>query len=286
MNRFVINQGVDADWVATLTADGRTPATGFTSADVPAVEVWPGGSRAPLSPCPLVVSWVSAPEAQVKVTVIASRTASLAAGTYAGRLTVSSGGRTLPGGVFQFVVSQSSGSATADPVYGPDDDSDLVRYCSNIRRLIRDEDQTGYRAKRALARQELDALILQRYRPLANGLDYFGAGFGDGIGLPGYGFGWEWTRETPPNAVMKTALDNNGLVVTPTTRKIVASYALWAILSDQIESAPNPAFERMAARYLAQYDYTVRTYRPEIDINGDGIADVFIDFSTFTMHTR
>lgn len=290
MDRLVCPQGADMDWALTLSANGIESATGFTGADTPAVSVWPGGSRSPLSPSPLAVEWINPSRSTVKLSALSARTAGLIPGMYAVELTVlTAGGRKIAAGVLQLVIEQTAGTEAAPPVYGPDDDGDLAMHFPAIRRLARETDQTGFRAQRAEARAYLDNLIVQRYRPLANGRDAFGAGPGTfggfgGFGAGGAGWGWDYSRDTAPSKQMATWLAANGLKVTLTVRRLVAYYALWLILGGQVESKGDTGYSAQASKFLALFDAEIRNYRAEIDTNGDGNPDVFVDFAFFTMH--
>jgi hypothetical protein len=264
MATWPLQQGSGDTWTVPIV-DTNGVAIAYAGTEALAAKVWPGGTRAAL--LTLVPAWSSAPAGLTTLTITAAQSASLTPATYQVQCSVADASGTHTYYLGQLQVLPAPGTAVAAPSYCSIDD--LREYAAWIDDLQSGTDQAGFAVQVGRARSWLDEILVSRWKYL---------GFAPQLGTPGWG---AWSlyggRDPMPSKWLRDQLANNLLMVTDTTREVTAKKALSYICRAQLGKNGDHSYQDLARGFAFEANELVKTYRAEIDLNGDGFADVYIN---------
>jgi hypothetical protein len=256
--------GDDASWAQSLyLSDGITPYTGYTGTETFAVQLWPGGGEAAITPG-LTAAWVSGPLGTYTLTAPAAATLPLR-GVYRVLVEITGAGTTRTAFLGRLEVVGRPGTAVAPPTYGSY--SDLLARTPWLGRLADPEDTTGFGRERGLARQRLDDCILRHYRSDSLSFNAYPVSLALG--------GRRRTGQTSP--YLSGLLIANKLMLTAHVLDVVRLYATGYILEAQVKPDAGNGYAEMAASFIASAEDRMSTLTAELDIDGDGIGDITVD---------
>jgi hypothetical protein len=280
-------QGAYADWPLQTWNRGSQTAPAFGASDTIAAYVYPGQSQAQLfAPA---VSWYTAGDTQtgygqgqVMVSMTAAQSATLEAG---GRYTLivwwTGFGTSKTAPVWRGEIAVEPAAGTSTQLVAPYCQlSDLLQYAPWIRTLQdQDSDQESFYSQRLQARQWLDWAIENCYRGASVGnFEYASTlafAFGGGVG---------WRRGVGPSPSMVTWLEEDLLIVRPqiveaSAYKAISQIGLAQIGLNNQQAAFGAYYRDMAERVLV-------ATTAEIDLNSDGVGEIFVSLgSTNTLFT-
>lgn len=250
-----------------------TPLGSFLSTDVLTASVWAGSNEVPLlTPA---ASWLSAPDAQVQVSIQNADSLGLAYGTYYIQAFATRAGtppRTtalLPRGSSLEIIAAPMAAVPRPTYIGI---VDLRKIAPWIDDLQVPDSHEGFDDPCADSRDWLDEMTLRNYR-------------GGNVSLLGYhGFALDaWytgggRRTSLTNRWLFAALASNQLLVTPRIKNVCSYYALSRICESMITKGG--MYAMLAARFRLEAESLLASTTVEIDVNADGFGEVPINFSS------
>lgn len=281
MIQLEIVQGSDRDYPLQAQNEGSQSAPIFSSGDSLEGFVWPGGDQADLfNP---TVTWYTAggtqtgyDQGQVVLTIPAAQSATLTPNaTYSLEIwwTKSDATRTacIVRGTLLCLPAPGTGASTVTPYCTLED---CLQRASWIRMIqSADTDQAEFYRQRLQARNWMDWAIVNSYRGASVGLfeqhSTLAFVFGGGVG---------WRRSLGPSPSLLTYLSQNMLIVRPqivtaTAYKAIAEIARGQVGVQNQWAAQAPYFDAMAEREIVGTT-------AEVDLNGDGIGELFINLGS------
>jgi hypothetical protein len=274
-----LDSGAARRWTLTIGADGTgLPATGFTGADALAAQVWPGDDRPALFAPAL--AWLDATAATCRLTISAAQSATLAAGQYAVRATVTPGdGLTRAIWRATLVICATPGTRVAPATYGTSDG--LLQLAPWLADLASASDQSSFAEPLGRARAWLDKLILRRWVGLGgDGSGWAGAG-GDGTGSAWFGSG-----AIGPSAYQRAQVAAGCVVVNAELLEIVYHQAAAYALEHAIGDRGGTSYQKLGDRYAARADDLALGCTVELDLSGTlpgAVASIGIPLGSSTM---
>lgn len=275
-NTWSIPTGESQTYSVSVVNGAGTVITGqYAGSEALEALVWEGSTIAPIANV-LTNAWASpngGPNGQTTVTVTAATTASMLASYYRVRLSVTFAGQKSPYYYGWLRLLPSPGSATDAPTYNSLQDL-LDKAGDWLPRLQQETGEANFVAQRARARSWLDDIIVGRSRVFAFRTDlayalYYGS----------FPFG----PVEAPDSVIAAYLASNFLMVDDHTREIVTYKALSLICENRMSfDATGDEFSRRASWYRKLASNSVRGYRPTLDTNADGKADIAFNLGVFT----
>jgi hypothetical protein len=286
MDQLRIVQGAYADYPIQSWNRGKVTQPAYASGDTLAAYVYQGQSDTVLfAPS---VTWYTAgstqtgyTQGQVLVSITGAQSALLEQnGTYTLQVwwTQSGGGKTEPIVRSQLVCEPAAGATiqTVTPYCQLSDLLDYAPWVSIVQNT--DSDQEGFYRQRLKAREWMDWMILNDYRGAFVGLF-------ETHSTAAFEFGYAgWRRSLGPSPSLITYLSQNMLLVKPYIVEACAYKAISLVGLGQIglnnQLASHGAYYRdMATRKACEIT-------AEVDINGDGIGELFISLnSTNSLYT-
>jgi hypothetical protein len=281
MIELQIYRSMPAIW--TLQAVQRVsgnPPTNLLASDVPSAGVWTGQDQAVIfAP---TATWTDTAgngtnlgwqTGQVDVQVTAANSGALDAnGIYLLLVSVTRSGVTWPiwEGRLKCLPTAGAAANTITPYCAYRDMLDYGPWVEAIQSL--DTDQEGFYSQRLKSRNWMDWCILNMYRG-----QYMGQyGMHSVIGMS---FGWVgYKRQIGPSPSMIQYLAQNKLIVRPQIVEACSHKALAEVGLSQL--GMNPGFFAMGQYHRDQASFLLRAITAEIDTQGDGIGDIFVDMST------
>ena len=261
-----IVRGSKGAWKVPIRDRAGRLVTTYTGSATLLCECWRGDDQAVLfSPA---AAWIDPAVGAVRIDVTAAQSAAPTPGTYNLVLGITTTGdpvkRPIGGGLR---VLPGPGVATARPAYTTFDD--LKRYAGKwLDALLRlDVDQAGFAEERADAREALDELIQEYYRG-GNYAWSYGVGY---TPIVNAGQSDAWLQEQ---------LDADRLIVSRKVREWCSRFALAIICGRQVDFGKENGFHRAASHFALTADDLATTMSPELDLDGDGRADLTVHFGT------
>jgi hypothetical protein len=278
MLELEIIQGSARDWPLEAVNQGGTTPSGFLESDGIKATLWSGQDQAQLfEPA---VSWRDASTGQFDLAVSNAQSATLQEnGDYHIQVNVSRAGKLVTIADLLLRVFPSPGAATQL----------VVPYCTYHDLLNRgdwisrvqanDFDQQGFYTQRLQARQWMDQAILNNWRGAGMGL--YGAHSESAFA---FGGGYGPQRSIGPSQTLIGYLAANYLMLKP---YIVEACSHWALsLKGLSQVGTNNQNAAYGAYHRDMAERRLTGITAEIDINGDGIGELFINLgSTDTLFT-
>ncbi len=264
-NTWTVPAGESQSFTVTIAA----PLSTYAGTEPLVAVLWEGGALAPIAGV-LAVTWHTA--AAGTVDVVVSPLLTMEPGYYRVRLSVTYLGTTSPFYNGWLKVDAVPGLATEAPVYCTLQDC-LDRAGNWLVQLMQGNaaDQTNFDVERALAREWLDDCIVSCARPYAYNFDLNYA-----LVYGSFPFG---PVETP-DTVITGYLASNLLIVKPRTIETTVYKSLAFICEKRVSFDPGgEEYKQRAAWYHKRASNSLRRYRAEIDLNGNGVADVAFNLS-------
>lgn len=236
------------------------------------VTVWEGSNLAPINGV-VSVAWASPPAGTV--TAVFSPPANLTPGYYRVRLSVSYQGTESPFYAGWLRVQSVPGTASESPTYCSLQDL-LDRAGDWLEQLMQSSTSSisNFVQERAAAREWLDDIIVGRSRVFAYRFDltyalYYGS----------FPFG----PVEAPDEVIVNYLASNYLMVVPRTIECTAYKALGFICEKKVTlDGPTDVYRERARYYHGMASNSLRRYRPCLDTNQDGYADIAFNLGVLT----
>lgn len=244
-----VRQGTDWDRTITLRDELGDVITSYLGTDTLEAKVWPGDDQGVLF-LPQA-EWEGGDAGTGRVLVWGSRqdVSALTPGTYYLLITVTRADRTKEAYSSYFVVTPGPGLAAPLRAYCTIDD--LRDEYEDVDSLQTRRNQAGFADVRAKTRKDVDSVVLSCYR-------------GDRL----------WLRDI---------LDGGGLVKTTDVVKLATLWSLASILGAKLPDAAtvaagrSSAHQQAAARFERRANALAKSLVAEIDIDGDGIADITVN---------
>jgi hypothetical protein len=272
MKRLVVSQGIALARVGTARDGAGAAMVGFYTGTEPlAGVVWAGDDRAPL--LSWTPAWADAPGGTYYIALTPAQTAALEVGTYSLSVRLADGS----GELIRCLLEVEPSAGLAAPLFSYVTFQQMTTFSGGqIRRLQDDDDdETGFAEQRNQASLEFDALVLARYRPVPGRSRRYVAPDGTAPGpyrafAPGPG-----GAAAPTRAEVAALLGTAAVIPNADIIECVARLAL-ALVYLHAPGRDNPYREQgNAERQLALQAF--RRALVEIDIDGDGVADVRLD---------
>jgi hypothetical protein len=260
-----INQGAARDYdLQGQNLDGSIPGN-FLATDTLQGTIWAGNATPPLlTPA---VTWIDAPTCQFRLSLENTQSAGLGVGIYHVQATATRAGRSALVLDGMLEVLRAAGLDVALPVYTTY--QDLLDHAPWIQDLYSEEAEYGFTRQQGMAREWLDEILINRYH------------YGDTapmIGSPGFGL-WSMFAggvDFAPSKWIRDQLDANTLMVRGKTKECVAKRSLYYILMPQLGKAGDISYRQIAREFARSASDLVKSTRFELDLNGDGFADIII----------
>lgn len=245
--------------------------TSYLSSDTLTGQVWPGEEQ----PVELTYTptWVDAPTAKFNVTLSSADTTTLSIGAHRirARATRGSNTYTLLDAILDVTSAPGASASSITPYCTYDDLLFVAPWCKQVQDLT--TDQAGFLEERIRAREWLDWAILNNYRGASVGLfeqhSVAAFAFGGGVG---------WRRSHGPSTSLITYLSQNKLIVRPQIVRATAMKAASFIGLRQIGIQNAYVSYGTYFRDMADRELTATT--AEIDLNGDGVGELFINLGS------
>jgi hypothetical protein len=142
-----------------------------------------------------------------------------------------------------------------------------------IVKLMVETGRTGFIADRARAREWMDKIIVNRFRPAAmTDMAYLASGYSSG----------QLISELPDQYIVGL-LANNQLMVNEDIREACAYYAVALICERQISWDKEDTFHARARYFKAKAAQTVNSIVAQFDTNGDGNPDLASNLGVFSL---
>jgi hypothetical protein len=261
--------GDNAQFFAYIIGSNGKPITSYTGNEPVRVQVWPGEAQVALINVATIT--FDPPQAllgQTTVTIHGSATAALTPGYFIVRCEID-----LPDGWYEFYsgwlnLKASPGATLPLPVYCSL--QDIIDLASSwLPGLMSDQGLASFEVERAKARAEINRVILSRNRP--------------------YGWGWISTgyinlfSGEMPDLYIQTQLSLGNLIVTPEITQAAAYYTLALISEKQLTWDKDDVFFSRLRYFRAKYQQAITSAVAQIDVNGDGVADIAINLGRFSI---
>lgn len=272
-NGWTVPAGESDAFTVTISNSAGAAITGQYAGTEPLpATVWEGGNLAPITGV-VTTTWQSGANGQVLATV--TPPSGMTPGYYRVRLSVTYNGATNPYYYGWLKVDAVPGTSSESPTYcALQDLEDLAG--DWLTRLMQSDPgaQTNFVRERAMAREWLDDIIVSRSRVFAYRFDltyalYYGS----------FPFG----PVEAPDQVISNYLASNYLQIVPRTIECTAYKALAFICEKrQTFDEDGEAYRQRAVFYHRKASSSLRRYRPTLDTNGDGNADIAFNLGVFT----
>lgn len=257
--------------LALSAPDGSSLAGAFTGAESFVAQLWPGG-LAPASAAP-AAAWDTSiagnPSALaspvVLLTVASSIVAGLAPATYALQVLLSPDVEVWRGALR---LVGAGGTAAVPLTYATE--ADMLLYAPWIEDAQSSSDLAGFGGQLARATSRLNEAIVSRYKGGSGGLSIGQPGYGAGVMLGGWG-------DPPPSKWLRDQLDAGKLIVRDQVREVVARWAIADVCDAQVGRDGETPYQALASRFRRRADALARSLRAEVDLDGDGYAEVFVN---------
>ena len=284
--------GTDASYPLTLLgSDGQTAAN-LAGVSGLSATIWAGDDQPPLATEAVAVTLASAGLVLLKVAAADTLTIG-SAGTYSVRVAYTTpDGHTLEGWRGNLQLVASPGSAAAPAVYcSRADMAEVAAWIDRMQDLA--QDQAGFAAQRAQARQMVDEAVLSRARAV---LDDQGRRHAPVLGLPpfvpttGVDSGPWWGPSLYPDLDAQAQLDAlaatlaagtlaaQTLAVDARLRRVAALLAVSIVCRQQLgEAAADTSYQMLARTYRSMA--MAQLYGCEFRVSltpGSGLADMVI----------
>ena len=196
------------------------------------------------------------------------------AGTYqllvlvAGVPVVDTNGETI----FALVLGDAPGNETPLKAYCTV--ADMNDFFSDLKEILDPEDETGFGRQRYKARQWTDRII-QANRKNSTGYTSFGYGSG-AVEIYGYAYGTTMNQQTDP--VLQSYLDADLLMLTSQVVEMNTRMALAYACEGEIGPGDKQTqWQALASKNRAEAEAIATKLYAQIDLNGDGYADITIN---------
>lgn len=268
MDVWKISPGLSVTYQATLNdADGNPIA--FAGTEALSGSVWAGGSLAPLFA--LAPTWATPGSGVVNVPVPGTNTAGLDPGTYRLILTVVLNGAACDAYEAALQITYAPGSTSVRPAYITVEDlRGAAKWIDQIQNL--DDGQEGFQDACADARDWMDQNILRNYR--GGAITLLGM---HGVALDAWFTGGPW-RSSLDNIYIKQQLALNTLMLTTPIKKAMVYYALSCICEGMVGLGGD--WGKRQGYYQQKAFQTLAGTVAQLDINGDGLPEIPIAFSS------
>lgn len=269
MLKTYVIKGFGDVWPGQIVDKQQAPMTGvFDGTEVLATDVWAGEDETALATFPAV--WDNAPLGTVKIPIPASVSASLDHGLYQGLVRLADNSEALIRFTLEVRPAPGAQAQTVRPYCGFED---MALYAPWVRLVQTEEDLSGFLEQRIVARQWLDWIILNNYRGASVGLferhSTLAFVFGGGVG---------WRRSLGPSPSLITYLEEDKLIVRPQVVRATAYKAISEVGLAQI--GINNQWAAFGAYYRDQAERELTGITAEVDLNGDGIGELFINLGS------
>jgi hypothetical protein len=272
-NTWSVPAGQTETFTVAITGGAGNAIAGQYQGDEPLpVVVWEGSDLTPIAGV-VSAAWQSGPSGLVQVDV--SPPSTMTPGYYRCRLSVTYNGNTGPFYFGWIKVEAIPGTASEPPTYGALQDL-IDRAGEWLTRLMQSGsgDVTNFVRERATAREWLDDVITGNSRVFAYRFDltyalYYGS----------FPFG----PVEAPDSVIAGYLASDYLQVVPRTIECVSYKALAFVCEKrQTFDEAGEQYRQRAQWYHRKASNSLRRYRPTLDTNGDGIADIAFNLGVIT----
>jgi hypothetical protein len=256
-----IVQGARRDWVLQILMDDNSAPTVFLNTDTLSANLWAGASQTAL--CNPGVTWNSAADGLVNITLSAANSALLTAGgVYQLQVFAQRSGGDPVCVVWVTVTCLPAAGSAAEEFSTYCIDEDLLTFAPWLEDLYENTSDTeGFYKQRLWARRWLDRIIVSRARPLA---------YIYNIMTPLT----PWGPVEAPNYVIQGYLQADYLLVRDSTREIVARKALAMICEKQIGLTGDDPWPRRARHFHATAHNRLTTYRCELNVSSAPMVQV------------
>lgn len=268
MDVWKVSPGLNAAYQATLCDDTGTPIT-FAGTETLSGTVWAGGSLAPLFT--LAPTWATPAGGVINVPVPGASTASLDPGTYRLIVTVVLNGAACDAYEAALQITYAPGGTATRPTYITAEDlRGAAKWIDQLQDL--DDGQEGFQDACADARDWMDQMILRNYR--GGAITLLGM---HGVALDAWYTGGPW-RSSLDNIYIKQQLALNTLMLTTPIKKSMVYYALSCICESMVSLGAE--WGKRQAYYQQKAFQTLAGTVAQLDINGDGLPEIPIAFSS------
>jgi hypothetical protein len=283
--------GADVARLLTLLDVNGVPVTTWTTGATLSAACWSGDDQPTLF-LP-TVSWVDPSLGQIRYSHTGSQTAGLQPGYYQLLLSISANGVTCKGRIGALSLLAAPGSAAARAVYCQRNDLIALAPWIELQEDL-ENDQNGFAAQRALARQWLDNQVAarDRYVSLAQKRRWglwatlgvtFAAGAGYDLGpdrgpsaFPDYSLQLnekDLRAALLSNQLMRAGHDPFGFDG-GSVERIAAHYTLHLILDAQVGKLNETSYQTLAAKHLDRAKRLLFGWTARIDTDGDGMPNL------------
>jgi hypothetical protein len=262
-------QGSDSNWQQTLISpDGITPYGLYPGSATFLCTLWPGGNLPAITPG-LTAAWIDPTQGTYSLSLPLASSSLLTVGTYRYLVEIINAGVQTSVKVGSIKVIGRAGTGSAIPVYGTM--ADMKKILPSIEKLMdTDSDSAGFVTECGLAREWMDSSILRHYD--------FGS-MATAI-YPCVGWGSTAYMTGATSKYLSDLLVANHLIVTPSVVKCVSLYALSLVCQAQILGSGNTDYLMLGDSFLRRAQDAMICLTAEIDVNGDGIAEITVELGT------
>jgi hypothetical protein len=265
---FVVRGESDV-WPVQIRDKQQQPLTAvFDGTESLVCQCWSGEDQAVAFTLPVI--WDTPLEGTIKIQVPGATSASQDVGLYQGLVKIADGSEALVRFTLDIRHAPGSGVQTITPYCAL---QDLLEYAPWVQLVQTEEDITGFLDKRIQAREWLDWVILNNYRGASVGLfethSTLAFVFGGGVG---------WRRSLGPSPSLITYLAQNLLIVRPQIIRACAYKTISLIGLAQI--GINNQYASFGSYYRDMSDRELIGTTAEVDLNGDGVGELFIPLSS------
>lgn len=270
MIRWPVTKSIAAAYTITCRQTDGTPIV-FAGSESLAAKYWAGLDGVQLGTLPCAFASVDAAAAgQVDVSVPAAVSADLDFGVYQWLLEYADGSSALARGVFEVEGGPGTDAGGVQPYCTYEEMLEQAAWLP----LVADLPTTtpGFLAQRVRARQWFDGLVVANYR---------GAGIGqfETHSLAAFAFaGVGWRRSQGPAQSILQYLADGRLILRPKVRQICAAQAIAYVGLGQI--GVNNQFASHGCYFRDQAEREAVGCTAEIDTNGDGTGEIFVNLSS------
>ena len=269
MLKFYVIKGMGDVWPAQIVDKKQAPMTGvFTGTESILTDLWAGDDEAVITTFPAI--WQNGPAGTITIPVPAATSAALDVGLYQGLVRLADDSEALVR--FSLDVRHAPGTIlqTITPYAGYGDMQLLAPWVALVQG---DDDLAGFLEQRIEARRWLDWVIINNYRGASVGLfethSTMAFVFGGGVG---------WRRSIGPSPSLIDYLQKNDLIVRPQISRVCAMKAVSLVGLAQI--GINNQYAAFGAYYRDMAERELVGLTAEVDLNGDGIGELFINLSS------
>lgn len=244
-----------------------TAATGALVSDGLEARVWQGDQTTSIfTPN---TAWIDAPNFKLSLSITAAMTASLAPGIWPLEVAWLPGSQRVPvwGGWLE--LTDAPGSAAIPPTYSTYQHA--IQYGGTwLKALILEQGLGDMLWCLARARTWLDEIIIGHVRRRVGRRDLL---LDPSILAP----------TEAPNATIQGYLDSNFLLIRPRTIEICSHKAISLLCEKQFSGEKDDPYLARAVYHQRRASDLIKTYRAEIDVNADGLADLVFHLGYFSI---